>query len=287
MDIPSEVLKCVAFIGIGIPNEGQIVYYPGGTGFFVSVDSEIHPNVTYIYFVTAKHVIEGVGDRDSCIRVNGKSGEALMMHIPKTTKWFYHPDDQNVDVAVAQVYNEMFDIKTVPTSMFISHNELPAKNIGIGDDVFITGLFVNLPIVRVGNIAMLPDEKIWVGWHSGCEIDAYLIEARSIGGISGSPVFFNRASLKGGGLRLGRPEFYLGGLIHGHWPTNEDEIDSLVGDNMENNKEKNINMGIAIVVPAEKILEVINQGELGEMRRKEDQEIQKTKASTAISTQNP
>ena len=45
---------------------------------------------------------------------------------------------------------------------------------------------MNLPIVRLGAIAAMPGEYIKTDW--GC-LRAYLIEARSIGGLSGSPVF--------------------------------------------------------------------------------------------------
>ena len=70
--------------------------------------------------------------------------------------------------------------------------------IGVGDEVFLTGLFANhigqqrnLPIIRVGNIALMPEEP--VQHPSLGPIDAYLIEARSIGGLSGSPVFVHLA----------------------------------------------------------------------------------------------
>ena len=55
----------------------------------------------------------------------------------------------------------------------------------------MTGRDRNFPIVRTGHIAMMPDEKIpkvKIGDWEG-NADAYLIESRSIGGWSGSPVF--------------------------------------------------------------------------------------------------
>ena len=66
----------------------------------------------------------------------------------------------------------------------------------MGDEVFVVGLFRhrhgtqrNIPIVRVGNLAALTEEK--VATNDFGLVDAYLIEARSIGGLSGSPVFLN------------------------------------------------------------------------------------------------
>jgi hypothetical protein len=80
-------------------------------------------------------------------------------------------------------------------------------HIGIGDAVFITGLFShhpgkarNLRVIRVGNIAAMPDEPVKT--QRG-EMEAYLIEARSLGGLSGSPVF----------VRPVGPEYLVGDFV--------------------------------------------------------------------------
>ena len=128
----------------------------------------------------------------------------------------------------------------------------------------MTGLFAhlggstrNLPIVRLGNIAMMPDEP--VPTKTGM-MEAYLIEARSIGGLSGSPAFVRK-------IVQGRGKLYLLGLMHGHWdipPENKNDFADM-------DSFGSVNMGIAIVVPAKKILEVLNQPELVELRRKENE----------------
>lgn len=63
---------------------------------------------------------------------------------------------------------------------------------------------------------MLPDEKVETKFFG--DIDAYLIESRSLGGVSGSPVFFCKPQQTNKGLTPGI-KVYLGGLIHGHWDT--------------------------------------------------------------------
>ena len=85
------------------------------------------------------------------------------------------------------------DYAPIAITMFANPGIIEAKNLGVGDEVFIAGLFTraigqarNLPIIRMGTVAMMPDEKIL--FHKKM-IDAYLIESRSIGGLSGSPVF--------------------------------------------------------------------------------------------------
>ena len=107
---------------------------------------------------------------------------------------------------------------------------------------------------------MMPDEPVPT---SVGLIDGYLIEARSIGGLSGSPVFVRES------VTLGIGSFYLMGLMHGHWDIpleNKNDTIDAVGVNGA------VNMGIAIVVPIRKILEVINRQELVDMRRREDEE---------------
>jgi hypothetical protein len=164
--------------------------------------------------------------------------------------------------------------------MFVSDETIKNQNLGIGDEVFIAGLFTkvlgearNIPIVRTGTVAMIPGEKI--PFH-GKSIDAYLVESRSIGGLSGSPVFVretistpvtvdrlkprwphNRteagvgqglvAELRG----LGR--FYFLGSMIGHWQVPQGVILT---------ESEAVNRGISPVVPAQKILEIISQQEL-------------------------
>jgi hypothetical protein len=82
------------------------------------------------------------------------------------------------------------------------------------------------------------------------KMDAYLIEARSIGGLSESPAFVYRT------VPFCTGNFYLLGLIHGH----RDIAPELKNDlDMPHDLFEKVNMGIAIVVPAKKILEVLNQ----------------------------
>ena len=94
----------------------------------------------------------------------------------------------------------------------------------------------------------MPDEPIET--RRGNLLPPYLVEARSIGGLSGSPVFWYRGlgRVKSGGWQFSPsgPLFYLLGLVHGHfaekeigWDSNESVLD--VGDT------RSINMGIAIV----------------------------------------
>jgi hypothetical protein len=114
--------------------------------------------------------------------------------------------------------------------------------------------------------------------------DAYLIEARSIGGLSGSPVFITiprRHPIPVSKDQVGLVETgettYLLGLVHGHFDIenlNEDAVSDI--DN-----GRGINTGIGVVIPVEKILETIYQPELVEMRKKAAEEYRSKHGATA------
>jgi hypothetical protein len=165
------------------------------------------------------------------------------------------------------------------------------EQIGIGSDIFLVGLFrnhlgqkMNIPIMRVGNIAAMPEEPIRSG---GKEIQAFLIEARSIGGLSGSPVFVMtdmwQVEHPGGWIVKRTGRHYLLGIMHGHFNLPTSGEDSVVDAEVESDDTtatERINTGIGIVIPAEKILEVINQPKLMELRRVREQEARDASAGT-------
>ena len=109
-------------------------------------------------------------------------------------------------------------------------------------------------------------------------MEAYLVEARSINGLSGSPVFVSPEAGYVHDLKTKDPHalgrwggearrFWLLGLMHGHWDVDASDIDMIRPDRAD---AELINAGIGIVVPAQKILEIIEQPRLEEMRQKEE-----------------
>jgi hypothetical protein len=197
MLIPDHALKCVGFV---VEHVGEtladIQYDHYATGFFVAVPSNTAPVGNYHLFVTAKHVAEHLKNSTIGILANQRGGGVMMLPIA-VGKWFNHPTDASVDIAVLPFnWSSKLDIVSIPVERFLTPEKLKESRIGVGDEVYLPGLFSfapgakrNTPIVRFGNIAMLPDEQVQV--DSGF-VDAYLIEARSIGGISGSPVFVRK-----------------------------------------------------------------------------------------------
>jgi len=249
--------------------KGQVGIGFKGTAFFVGVPSESIEGLDYVYLVTAKHVAKRLEGKEFLVRINTRAGGSAILK-GQGTRWWYHPTDESVDVGLITFSPPPeFEYMRIQTSSFLSDEIIRKKSIGPGDEVFITGLFAqlsglqrNLPIVRMGNIAMIPGESVPT---SIGDIEAYLVEARSIGGLSGSPAFVRETVYEGIG------SFYLLGLMHGHWDIpakNRSDIGDVYS-------KGTVNMGIAIVVPAKKILEVLNQPQLVESRRMDDEQMRK------------
>ena len=227
------------------------------------------------HLVTAKHVADAIAPEEAVITMNAKDGMPLSLRTG-TSKWFYHPTEpESVDVAVMPFGSPRFheyDIEGIPEEIFATDQRIADFQIGLGDELVIIGLFTRFygttsltPIVRTGNIAMMPRDKLSAGTFG--EMEVYLAEGRSIGGLSGSPVFVRNtvklptqtpdgklASLSGlGGA-------HLLGLVHGHWdvPPTFSKVE----------QEEKVNMGVSVIVPAKKILETLHNPELVALRKK-------------------
>ena len=274
MRVPDEVRQCVLYLGLPAHTpDGTERMRPIGTAFFVNVPSEALQDWSYTYVVTAKHVAEALQGQLFLIRLNTKGGGSIFLRCLPDIRWWSHPRDDSVDVALFPwAPPPTIEHKRVPLSMFLTDEIIRSKSIGAGDEVFITGLFIhlagsqrNLPIVRMGSIAMMPNEPVPA--RDG-PTDAYLIEARSIGGLSGSPAFVRETAPFGTGA------FYLLGLMHGHWDIPVEEMGDFAFADQTDERAR-VNMGIAIVVPAKKILEVLNHPDLVEGRARSDEQRRK------------
>ena len=269
--IPDEILKCVAFTAYAKGEERHL----NGTAFFVIIPDKEYSRF-YGYIVSARHVIEQVsknGDGQVYLRVNRKDNSTEEHWLTSdVATWKFHPTDPRIDVAAVELpgWPRTHDHVFYPTTGFATADVVKQKDIGIGDELFFPGLFVrhfgkvnNIPIARLGNIASMPSEPapLKTGWSR-----AYLVEARSIGGLSGSPVFVYLPSDRDGpdgpfdmntAIPLGGGDIYLLGLVHGHWDAHFSE-DRAAPDFIWDKNDR-VNMGIGVVVPADQILEVLNQ----------------------------
>ena len=283
MQIPPGGNKCVAFLG----DRTTGVFRPRATAFFVSYD---YKQFTWYAVVTAEHVVSQLrlSGYEIWMRVNTVDGDVLEVPLPHDA-WRFYPDDRNLsDVAVcpmsppsAVVRDDgkpvALDILVVALNgkdgQLATKELIEERQIGVGDEVISIGLFRshfgrgrNIPIVRTGNIATLLDEPVETRYCGFT--DAYLIETRSIGGLSGSPVFVNlpawRAIDGSWKFQAGQRQVHLLGLMHGHFDVTD--MNSDVAEDAIAKGLNSIHTGIGIVIPVEKIVSTMEHPDFIEIR---------------------
>jgi hypothetical protein len=273
MWIPPDITTTVCFLCV--EHEGRKLY--GGTAFFVTKGEADTPDLRWAYLVTAKHCVEKAFREYSNLfyRLNKKNGGVKFVALPHpdSSKWFMSED---ADVAVLPFDEDPeAEMRVLPSDMFITDELIREEGIGPGDDLFVIGLFKevqgrnrNFPIVRSAMIASMPDEP-FQDKDTGISYRAFLIEARSIGGLSGSPVFM---ALKKRDVQMHpQPRGFHGmthsmlivGLIRGHFDLEDQEsLTDFGGTELER-----LNSGIAIVTPIQEVEKVLMSDELRKKRR--------------------
>jgi hypothetical protein len=216
MQVHALILQCTAFVGSPSSKGFSAI----GTGFLVQVHED---NFDFHYLISCRHLVwPSFSHRDSVIpsepiylRFNSKHGGAPRVIETKRTDWTF-PEDRHVDICAYPIDFQRHDpddnleinyLALRPRSFANGDNQaqiLPGlileRDLTLGEEIFIVGTFIgrvgerrNIPIVRVGNVAALPVEPID---YASPRDPAYLIETRSLGGISGSPVFNNPSLLR-------------------------------------------------------------------------------------------
>jgi hypothetical protein len=283
MNVPDAIRKCVLFLGI--KKNGSFV--PKATAF-LAAHEEFGLRIGFL--ITAQHVISGLLTKghDIWIRENLKNGTCIEQLLPRNIIWRFHPNEpRESDVAACVVnFSNDSDVHAIPLNgprgTLATKDVMKSMEMGIGDEVVIVGLFTshygidhNVPIVRIGNLAAVQGEPVKTKYCG--YMDAHLIEARSIGGLSGSPVFLMLPPVRYAMQASGDPGvhrrqtiftsgqgMFLLGLVHGHFDAEGLNDDSISEDG---GSTGGINTGIGVVVPVEKILETINEPEWANERK--------------------
>jgi hypothetical protein len=255
-----------------------------GTGFFIyAVDPRLGRDRGITYLVTNKHMIRepnsagllGAGPyfktldvRVNTVQINadGTQFAHLTVNVVDASgslMWFTNNTDNTIDLALTPIHlDASFEYKTIPTEMFATKELFAKEHVNENDEVLFAGLFAwnpgakkNYPIVRHGKLARLSEERIPLDRSNPLiTTEVHLADVMSFGGNSGSPVF-----LREGGIREGSPtmtggySYYLLGIMQGFFPEGMDvavDVARLKGEASQNS-------GIAAVIPADKILDLL------------------------------
>ncbi len=186
-----------------------------------------------------------------------------------------------VDIAVLPIVGgtgkALMDIgcRWVPRAMFFSEENLgqsPDEGVGLSDELVAVGLFTNYyghnrnePVVRMGNLAMIPRGPVETNPTMG-PMEVYLMELRSIAGMSGSPVFIPHRA------QIGAPRTVsLLGVLLGHYPAQVADATGAA-----------VNSGIGMVAPAKHITEVLDQEALLTKRQEREEQARRQREDAVM-----
>ncbi len=274
----------------------------GGSGFLVHVPFEINKKWRQVYVITNQHVIEKA--ETPVLRMNKRLGGVEFLET-KPEHWQVHADGDDIAAIPVKIDPGAMKFISLPVDKFVTPELVAAEDIGIGDDTIMVGRFIshdgkqqNTPSVRFGNIAMMVGDPIEC---EGRQQESFLVEMRSLPGASGSAVhiysptaMFDMSRRRAGKELIPDDKFDLFG------PNGDDSIDSMnrkslpkgpfllgidwchlqkrtpvmrAGQRTEMYVEENA--GMAGVVPAWKIIELLNQEYFVTARKKADADITK------------
>ncbi len=277
MYAPLDIHDQIGFLCIDHRSKGKITKVPVGSCFFVCVHNH-ERNCIFAYLVTAKHVWGTFKDkRLSYVRLNkvkaiaGETGVAYIQ-LPKTG-WIFHSDPA-VDLAVLPwaastgsanykfVYSEFNEIAKTEETMKKEGFFWPPKQ---GEDIVHAGLLLNYHgreqnfcVVRRGHVALVTSELInsWYG-----PANYHLIDLQAYPGHSGGPVWVLYPT-----KQTGVTMFLLGVLV-GAYPELQETLQI---QRAGLKKIEYYSLGISMVVPSSKIIEIINSPKMEEMRKRDE-----------------
>ncbi len=185
--------------------------------------------------------------------------------------WVY-PSDPAIDLAVTPIGLDFskYSQLAFPSALFLTTDQAKQNRLVEGDSVLFTGIFVQFigqvksePIVREGKIAMIPDEEVPTTLRVLGNV--YLVDAHVFGGNSGSPMLVNLGGQRDNGLMAGF-DYHLLGLISGYVQETSDfklqAVASYAGTVIANS-------GVAMVVPAQQILDLLDCDALKAIRQQQ------------------
>jgi len=307
--IADGFLQCAVYI-YGSLEDAQLGEHQGGSGFLTHVSFENNPDWSEVYVVTNRHVV--LKAKTPVVRMNRKDGNVECF--PTELSAWKLPQDGD-DIAVLPIRFRYHEVRywSISEKLFLNDSIVASEDVGIGDEAFMVGRFIshegrekNSPSLRFGTIAMMATERIASPY--GIDQESFLVEVRSLPGYSGSAVFLytpnamNDMSMMRNGIRrpeditffgnssnaLAAVEFlkpkgpYLLGIDWCHIPRRT-PVRNAAGEPVDGDWHVEENTGMAGVIPAWKISEVLNCEEFRMQRKEADNEMTRRKAASKVS----
>lgn len=245
---------------------------PIGTGFIIGYPIPDKEGSVIPLVVTAKHVL---GDHKKVLaRFSTQAGSSTAFvqydieAMKRQNDYWEYPDDDGVDIAVFRSLHfegtkyQPFPIELIATKKMFEENAIRQTDRVIFPSLLINfmGSSQNYPVIRDGSIALIPWEKVPMKYKVGSrEIvtkqEVILVDATSIPGASGSPIFlWPGPRLQGNTYQIGGTKPFLLGIMHGFYPAVPREI--LDVQTSDTKKMYSENSGVAIIFPSWKLRDI-------------------------------
>ena len=170
----------------------------GGTGFIVTREIKRSKELVGVdlhvpYLISNRHVVFGGGA--SVVSINRRDGSPPAIFPFEPTDWTEHSKREDLAAISLMGYlnHSIHTTAHILESALLTEGGFKKLMIGVGDEVFMIGRFINhqgltqnRPAARFGSISMGP-ENIWVKQDNRFQ-ESIAVEMRSRTGFSGAPV---------------------------------------------------------------------------------------------------
>jgi len=265
--IPPQLLDA-SFYLYRSKEEAKAGAQAGGTGVFVSMPVPNSPGSILIYAVSNKHVVNKLGC--SVIRVNTLVGGTDVFE--KDPAEWHASNTDDLAVCFVQMNPAVHKIKVVPIDLFVKKQDLRDDHIGVGDDIFMVGRFMNhdghltnIPSVRFGHLSMAP---LPIRREDGYMQMSFAVEMLSRPGYSGSPVYGFRVpyDMMTGNISIGGRTVWLLGINWGFFTDSAEVNEKTIATGIVEDEESQtvkyvpVNTGMNGVIPAWHLEKFLNSG---------------------------
>lgn len=241
----------------------------GGSGFLVGVPSGLGPEWVHLYAVTNDHV------RIAAPVIRYRDQEPIGA---TPDDWIPHHSGDDVAVQPLGLVPDR-EWPYIEREAILDWGTALSTRLGPGDDCLMVGRYITpdleqreQPVIRFGNLATWRPEQVWQKERAFNQ-ESFLVDMRSLAGFSGSPVIVYW--IKPGVMSLTHParsdtimgqrdlmdRKWLLGIDWGHLPATQPVLDR-AGEPLADGWQLRVNTGIAAVVPAWKLGELLDQEEL-------------------------
>ena len=286
--IHNRLINSVVFI-YGTEEQAYAGALVGATGFLTAVPFKLSlPGLSYahLYLVTNSHVADQ--DQPVAVRINTKAGETEVFTIPKD-RWIHHPNGDDIAaVSMKELSKDIYQLSDVPSEIYMTQEQRACGDFGAGDECFVIGRHVgleglesNTPAARFGAVSIMNPDKIPQEQRQHPQ-ESIVVEARSLGGYSGAPVFIYQAppitEPIGDGMKKwpvvvqSYPQSGLAllGITWGHMNGRE-PVEGPWLDLTKTEKALAVNSGMMLVVPAWKITELLELEAFADERQRTEE----------------